>query len=163
APTTSCVLQLAAGDALAMALLHKRGWAAEHFAQVHPEGPLGRRLLLRGAGVVHGGGSRPVGPTDAPFAELVLAMGPKELGLVLQMSRKALGLALIVDAAGKLLGVFTDGDLRRIFERVEDTRSLDAAGAHAKSRRSPGAAPVPISTVTAQRPAVDCLRIMREE
>lgn len=150
APTTSCVLMLAAGDALAMALLHKRGFQAEDFAQYHPEGALGRRLLLRAEDLMHAGEDLPVVPADASFDELLV-----------EMTRKQLGLALIVERDGRLLGTFTDGDLRRIFERVGDPRRIDARTAHGKSRRLPSAPPVPISTIKPAHPAVECLRIMR--
>ncbi len=151
APTTSCVLMLAAGDALAMALLHKRGFQAADFAQYHPEGALGRRLLLRAADLMHGGDDLPVVRADDSFNELIV-----------EMTRKQLGLALIVESDGRLLGTFTDGDLRRIFERVEDPRRLNARAAHARSRRSPDAPPVPVSTVPPTHLAVDCLRLMQD-
>jgi arabinose-5-phosphate isomerase len=150
APTTSCVLMLAAGDALAMALLHARGFKREDFAQYHPEGALGKRLLLRAADLMHAGDNLPLVQADETFDHLIL-----------EVTRQRHGLALIVDGAGKLLGTFTDGDLRRIFERVADPRRLDARAAHARSRRDPAAPPVPTSTVGPAHPAVDCLRIMR--
>lgn len=151
APTTSCVLQLAAGDALAMALLERRGFARENFAQYHPEGPLGRRLLLRADDVMHKGDALPLVPGSEAFK-----------GLLLEMNRKQLGLALIVDQAGRLVGVFTDGDLRRLLERVENPMRLDAATAHARSRRSPDQPAVPTSCVQPEKLAVDCLQIMRD-
>ncbi|MFQ5806847.1 MAG: SIS domain-containing protein [Phycisphaerae bacterium] len=151
APTTSCVLMLAVGDALAMALLHARGFEANDFAQLHPEGTLGRRLLLRAADLMHTGAELPLVQADDSFEHLLV-----------EMTRKQLGLALVCEADGTLLGTFTDGDLRRIFSRVPNPRELDARTAHAGSRRSPSAPPVPISTVRGSRPAVDCLRIMSE-
>jgi arabinose-5-phosphate isomerase len=150
APTTSCVMMLAAGDALAMALLHKRGLRPEDFAQYHPEGALGRRLLLRAADLMHAGDDLPIVPASESFNNLVV-----------EMTRKQLGLALIVEPDGRLLGTFTDGDLRRIFERVPDPRGIDARTAHARSRRSPTAVPVPVSTIRGNHLAVDCLQIMR--
>ncbi|HPM24056.1 MAG TPA: KpsF/GutQ family sugar-phosphate isomerase [Phycisphaerae bacterium] len=151
APTTSCVMMLAAGDALAMALLHKRGFKAEDFAQYHPEGALGRRLLLRAADLMHSGAALPVVQAGQTFNELVV-----------EMTRKQLGLALIVETNGRMLGTFTDGDLRRIFERVADPRAIDARTAYAQSRRSAASPPVPISAVQGSHLAVECLRIMRE-
>jgi len=150
APTTSCAMMLAAGDALAMALLHKRGFQVEEFAQYHPEGSLGRRLLLRAADLMHAGDALPTVPADDSFNSLIV-----------EMTRKQLGLALIMERDGQLLGTFTDGDLRRILERVPDPRGIDARTAHAKSRRSPNAPPVPVSSVVRTHLAVDCLRIMR--
>ena len=77
------------------------------------------------------------------------------------MTEKQLGLALIVTDAGRLLGTFTDGDLRRIFERVDNPRSLDARRAYERSRRPSAAPTVQQSTVGPQYPAVECLLIMR--
>lgn len=150
APTTSCVMMLAAGDALAMALLHQRGFQAEDFAQYHPEGALGRRLLLRAADLMHGDDALPVVRASDTFDDLIL-----------EMTRKRLGLALIVEPGGQLLGTFTDGDLRRTLERVVDPRQIDARTAYEKSRRPATAPPVPVSTIRRGHLAVDCLRIMR--
>ncbi len=150
APTTSCVMMLAAGDALAMALLHRRGFRAEDFAQYHPEGTLGRRLLLRASDLMHSGSALPVAAAQESFQNLIV-----------EMTRKQLGLALIVDSDGRLLGTFTDGDLRRVLERVDDPRKLDARTAFERSRRPAAAPPVPTSSVHGTHLAVDCLRIMR--
>lgn len=152
APTTSCAMMLAVGDALAMALLHARGFEARDFAQFHPEGALGRRLLLRAEDLMHTGDELPLVHADDSFEQLLV-----------EMTRKQLGLALICQADGTLLGTFTDGDLRRIFSRVGNPRELNARAAHARSRRSPSAPPVPISTVGPSRLAVECLHIMRQE
>ncbi len=150
APTSSCALQLALGDALAMSLLHARGFRAHDFAQYHPEGTLGRRLLLRASDLMHAGKALPLVPTDADFRALIV-----------EMTRKQLGLALIVEPDGRLLGTFTDGDLRRIFERVDNPHTLTARSAHAKSRRAPDAPAVRQSTVPESMMAVECLRMMR--
>lgn len=151
APTTSCVLQLAAGDALAMALLSRRGFGSEHFATFHPEGSLGRRLLLRAKDLMHSGDALPLVADTDTFDHLLL-----------EMTRKRLGLALIVHAGGTLLGTFTDGDLRRLLERVENPRRLSAGEAHSQSRRSGGAPAVRTSTIDPQRLAVECFRLMRD-
>jgi arabinose-5-phosphate isomerase len=109
APTASTTATLAMGDALAVALLESRGFTREDFALAHPGGTLGRRLLLRVADVMNSGADVPrVGP-DALLAE----------GLV-EMTRKSLGMTAVVDGAGRLLGVFTDGDLRRAIDRAVD-------------------------------------------
>ena len=150
APTTSCVQMLAVGDALAMALLHARGFKAEDFAQYHPEGSLGRRLLLRTQDLMHTGQELPMVRADDSFENLLV-----------EITGKQLGLTLICENDGKLLGTITDGDLRRIFSRVSNPHELDARTAHAHSRRSTTAPPVPISTVTGSTPAVECLNIMR--
>jgi len=151
APTTSCVLMLAAGDALAMALLHARGFKHEDFAQYHPEGTLGRRLLLRAEDLMHKSAALPVVRADTRFVELQI-----------EMTRRQLGLAIIVDEHGVLQGTFTDGDLRRVYDRVEDPRQIDARTAHARSRRDPSAPAVRVSTVKPSDLAVECLRMMRE-
>jgi arabinose-5-phosphate isomerase len=150
APTTSCVMMLAVGDALAMALLHARGFGDKDFAQYHPEGTLGRRLLLRAADLMHTGDELPLVRADDTFDQLMV-----------EIARQQLGLTLICEADGKLLGTFTDGDLRRIFSRVENPRELDARGAYERSRRSASSPPVPISTVPGAQLAVECLHIMR--
>ncbi|QOJ30785.1 MAG: KpsF/GutQ family sugar-phosphate isomerase [Gammaproteobacteria bacterium] len=109
APTASTTATLAMGDALAVALLESRGFTREDFALAHPGGTLGRRLLLRVADVMNSGTAVPrIGP-DAPLSE----------GL-LEMTRKSLGMTAVVDPAGRLLGVFTDGDLRRAVDRAVD-------------------------------------------
>jgi arabinose-5-phosphate isomerase len=109
APTASTTAALAMGDALAVGVLEARGFTEEDFALSHPGGSLGRRLLLHVADVMRTGDSLPrVGP-DAPLKE----------GL-LEMSRKGLGMTTVTDRAGKLLGVFTDGDLRRVLDRTLD-------------------------------------------
>lgn len=151
APTTSCVTTLAVGDALTMALLHARGLTAEDFAQYHPEGSLGRRLLLRAEDLMRKGDDLPLVPGREAFEHLIL-----------EMTRKQLGVALIVDEQGGFVGTFTDGDLRRIFERVANPRELSAAQAYQRSRRAPDEPPVRHSTITPKTLAVECLREMRE-
>jgi arabinose-5-phosphate isomerase len=109
APTASTTAALAMGDALAVALLESRGFTREDFARSHPGGTLGRRLLLRVSDVMNTGTEVPrVGP------DTLLAEG------LLEMTRKSLGMTAVVDDAGRLLGVFTDGDLRRAVDRAVD-------------------------------------------
>ncbi len=115
APTASTTAQLALGDALAVALLDARGFKAEDFARSHPGGALGRRLLTRVQDLMRGGADVPrVGP-DASFAELMR-----------EMTHKGLGASAVADAQGQLLGIFTDGDLRRLVETGRDLRALTA-------------------------------------
>lgn len=102
APTTSTTVSLALGDALAVALLEARGFSSEDFARSHPAGSLGRRLLVRIEDLMHKGLDLPMVLADATVTEALL-----------EMSQKRLGMTAIVDNFGKLLGVFTDGDLRR--------------------------------------------------
>jgi arabinose-5-phosphate isomerase len=115
APTASTTAQLALGDALAVALLDARGFRPEDFARSHPGGALGRRLLTHVADVMRSGDQVPrVGP-QASFSELMQ-----------EMSRKGLGASAVVDDDGRPLGIFTDGDLRRLIERGADLRALRA-------------------------------------
>ncbi|MCL6619873.1 KpsF/GutQ family sugar-phosphate isomerase [Thermomonas hydrothermalis] len=102
APTSSTTAALALGDALAVALLEARGFTAADFARSHPAGALGRRLLLHIADVMHTGDAVPRVPPDATLSAALV-----------EMSSKRLGMTAIVDAQDRLLGVYTDGDLRR--------------------------------------------------
>jgi arabinose-5-phosphate isomerase len=112
APTASTTATLAMGDALAVTLLEARGFTAQDFARSHPGGPLGRRLLLRVADIMRTGADLPrVGP-DTPLGE----------GLI-EMSRKGLGMTVVVDREEQVLGVFTDGDLRRALDRHVDVHA----------------------------------------
>ena len=114
APTASTTAQLAMGDALAVVLLDARGFREEDFAQSHPGGSLGRRLLIRVRDLMRTGDQLPVVDLRTP---LVAMLG--------EMSRKGLGMVAVEDSA-ELLGVFTDGDLRRLIERGGDLRTLHA-------------------------------------
>jgi arabinose-5-phosphate isomerase len=116
APTASTTAQLALGDALAMALLDARGFKAEDFARSHPGGSLGRKLLMHVRDLMRTGKDVPRVEGDVSFTELMR-----------EMSQKGLGASAIVDAQGRALGVFTDGDLRRLVERGVDLRDLRAA------------------------------------
>ncbi len=108
APTASTTAALAMGDALAVALLEARGFTEEDFARSHPAGSLGRRLLLRIEDLMHSGEQIPQINSDANLSAALL-----------EMSNKGLGMTCIVDSKGKLLGVFTDGDLRRLLDHGE--------------------------------------------
>jgi arabinose-5-phosphate isomerase len=105
APTTSTTAALVLGDALAIALLEARGFTSDDFARSHPAGSLGRRLLLRISDVMHSGDDVPRVP---PEASLTAAL--------VEMTRKHLGMTAVVDGQRRLLGVFTDGDLRRALD-----------------------------------------------
>jgi arabinose-5-phosphate isomerase len=109
APTASTTASLAMGDALAVALLEMRGFTPEDFARSHPGGALGRRLLLRVEDVMRTGDALPEVQAGTPLS-----------GGLLEMSRKGLGLTAIVDEDRRVLGVFTDGDLRRTLDRQID-------------------------------------------
>ena len=127
APTASTTAQLALGDALAVALLDARGFKAEDFARSHPGGALGRRLLTRVADIMRSGDEVPRVLPDADFSQLMR-----------EMTRKGLGASAIADAEGRVLGIFTDGDLRRLVETGRDLRALKASDvmhAHPRSIR----------------------------
>lgn len=112
APTASTTVTLAMGDALAIALLKARGFGADDFARSHPGGKLGKRLLVRVSDVMHSGSALPQVSDQASLAAALI-----------EMSEKGLGMTAIVDSAGQLQGVFTDGDLRRALEAGADLRS----------------------------------------
>jgi arabinose-5-phosphate isomerase len=116
APTASTTAQLALGDALAVALLDARGFRAEDFARSHPGGALGRRLLTHVRDIMRQGDAVPCVPPTADFSVLMR-----------EMSDKGLGASAIVDAERRVLGIFTDGDLRRLIEKGVDLRALTAA------------------------------------
>lgn len=112
APTASTTAALAMGDALAVALLEAQGFGAEDFARSHPGGRLGRRLLLRARDLMHTGERMPVVGPDTPVKDALL-----------EMTAKSLGMTSILDPEGRLLGVFTDGDLRRALDGAIDLGS----------------------------------------
>ncbi len=116
APTASTMAQMALGDALAVALLDARGFRAEDFARSHPGGALGRKLLTHVSDVMRSGDAVPRVAPEATFSQLMR-----------EMSAKGLGAAAIVDADGQVLGIFTDGDLRRLIELGTDLRANTAS------------------------------------
>ncbi len=115
APTASTTAQLALGDALAVALLDARGFRAEDFARSHPGGALGRKLLTHVNDVMRSGDAVPRVLPDASFSVLMQ-----------EMSAKGLGATAVVDANDQVLGIFTDGDLRRLVEQGTDLRAKTA-------------------------------------
>lgn len=108
APTASTTATLAMGDALAVALLQKRGFRKEDFASFHPGGSLGRRLLLKVEDAMHSGNNIPKVAEETPMREVVL-----------EMTAKKLGMTTVLNSAGKLAGVITDGDLRRLIKKID--------------------------------------------
>jgi arabinose-5-phosphate isomerase len=116
APTASTTAALALGDALAVALLDARGFSADDFARTHPGGSLGRRLLIHVRDVMHSGEALPKVDRDATLKAALF-----------EMTRKGLGMTAVVDAAGKVAGLFTDGDLRRALEHVLDLQQARIA------------------------------------
>jgi arabinose-5-phosphate isomerase len=111
APTSSTTVALVMGDALAVALLEARGFTEEDFALSHPGGSLGRRLLLHVSDVMHTGDDMPRVTTSATISEALL-----------EMSSKGMGMTAIIDHNSKVLGIFTDGDLRRTLDKDIDLK-----------------------------------------
>ena len=116
APTTSTTAQMALGDALAVALLDARGFREEDFARSHPGGNLGRKLLMHVRDLMRSGTAVPRVHPDASFTAMLR-----------EMTGKGLGFTAIAEADGRVLGIFTDGDLRRLIERAADLRALRAS------------------------------------
>jgi len=127
APTASTTAALALGDALAVALLDARGFSPDDFARSHPGGSLGRRLLTHVRDVMRAGDKVPAIATTTAITDAIVAM-----------SRGGLGLVAITDAANQVLGIFTDGDLRRAFERRIDLQQGDIASVMHPSPRAIG-------------------------
>jgi arabinose-5-phosphate isomerase len=125
APTASTTAALALGDALAVALLDARGFDEQDFARAHPGGALGRRLLTHVTDVMRTGEAVPSVPESASFFDVLL-----------EMSRKGMGMAAVVDSNGKVTGIYTDGDLRRTLEQNPDVRSLKVADIMKRAPRS---------------------------
>jgi arabinose-5-phosphate isomerase len=115
-PTASTTAALALGDALSVALLEKRGFKEEDFASFHPGGVIGKRLLLRVEDVMHKGHDIPIVYEDTPMKEVIYEMTSKKLGMTTVQNRQ-----------GRLVGVFTDGDLRRLLQITTDIFRKTAA------------------------------------
>lgn len=125
APTASTTAALVMGDALAMAVMQHKGFAAEDFAVFHPGGLLGKRLLLTVADVMHQGDAIPTVTINAPFSDALV-----------EMTSKKLGMTVVVDEAGQTQGILTDGDLRRILTQSPNPMALavkDVYHAHPKT------------------------------
>ena len=142
APTASTTAALVMGDALAIALLEARGFTSEDFARSHPAGSLGRRLLLHISDVMHTGEGI---PAVAPNASLTQAL--------VEMTRKHLGMTAVVDADRRLLGVFTDGDLRRAL----DDDGVDLRGATVAELMTRGP-----KTIGADKLAIEAAQLMEK-
>jgi arabinose-5-phosphate isomerase len=141
APTSSTTATLAMGDALAVALLEARGFTAEDFARSHPGGRLGRRLLLLTDDVMHTGEQMPRSAPDELLKDALL-----------EMSRKGLGTTVVVDEEDRVLGVFTDGDLRRALDRQVDVHAARVAEVMTH----------PCRTIAPGALAAEALRMMQE-
>ena len=139
APTASTTAMLALGDALAIALLDARGFSVDDFARSHPGGPIGRRLLTRVRDVMVSGDALPVVGVDAPLSEAIVVM-----------SRKGMGMTAVLDAQGRVAGIFTDGDLRRCLDKRRD---ISGVGVRDVMTRTP-------RTIGPERLAIDCVELM---
>ena len=142
APTASTTATLAMGDAVAVALLEARGFSAEDFALSHPGGSLGRKLLLRLEDVMHRDEQVPIVSQHASIKDALL-----------EISKKGLGMTAVVDDSGKLAGIFTDGDLRRILDQRFDIHSNSIA--EVMTRRC--------ITAHSQMLAAEALQIMQQK
>lgn len=141
APTASTTAMLAMGDALAVVIAERRGFREQDFALFHPGGQLGKRLLLRVRDLMRTGGANPVIPQTASVEQVLLAI-----------TRARAGCASIVDGRGRLVGIFTDGDLRR---HLRDTPNLADARVRDVMTKTP-------KTIEADRLAAEALRLLRE-
>lgn len=163
-PTSSSLVTLAMGDALASALMTARGFVEEDFARLHPAGQLGRNMTLTVKEVMHRTETVATATAGTTLREVVIAMGERPLGA-----------ACVLDHQGHLLGIVTDGDVRRLFQRYEDIRGLTAADAMTESPLSihPGASlsqaiqimedrPSQISVLPVMEPGTkECLGLLR--
>jgi arabinose-5-phosphate isomerase len=140
APTASTTASLALGDALAVTLLEARGFTADDFARSHPAGALGRRLLLHITDVMHSGDAVPRVSSDTSLSDALV-----------EMSRKRLGMTAVVDADGRLLGLYTDGDLRR---------TLDDRGVDLRTTRIDDVMTRAPKTIASDALAVEAARMM---
>ncbi len=141
APTTSTTVALVLGDALAMALLDAKGFGEEDFARSHPGGSLGRRLLTHVRDIMHSGKNIPAVPLEAMLSDAIM-----------EMSRKGLGMTAIVDANRHVLGIYTDGDLRRTLEKQLEFSSTAISTVMSRKPRS----------INANALAVEAVRVMEE-
>lgn len=141
APTSSTTAALALGDALAIALLEARRFSPEDFALSHPGGTLGKRLLLRVEDLMHTGDELPV-----------IRQGARLREALVEMTRKGHGFTCITDDAGRLVGIYTDGDLRRTIDRHGDVRQLVI-----QDIMTPGG-----RTIGAQTLAAEAVRVMED-
>lgn len=125
APTASTTAMLAMGDALAIALLEKRGFTKEEFAMFHPGGNLGKQLLLRVEEMMVSGVNVPIVPAEVPLSDAIV-----------EMTSKRLGATCVVNPSGQLLGIITDGDLRRLLHRTKNVTNVTAAEAMSKNPKT---------------------------
>lgn len=140
APTTSTTAQLVMGDAIAICLMEKKGFNAEGFARFHPGGALGKKLYLR-VSDLYIDNEKPEVKTDAPIKEVIM-----------EMTRKRLGVTAVTDADRKLMGIITDGDLRRMLEKTDNIQRITARDIMTQNPK----------TIAPSEMAVNALDIMRK-
>lgn len=140
APTTSTAAAMAMGDALAMALMERKGFRLEDFAHFHPAGSIGKKLLRVGD-LMHRGEQVPLVSISTPMSEVIY-----------EMSRKSLGMTAVTDENEKLAGVISDGDLRRMLQRSPDPLRLEAADCMTRAPK----------TIASEQPATAALALMEE-
>jgi arabinose-5-phosphate isomerase len=140
APTASTTATLALGDALAVALLDARGFGSDDFAMHHPGGALGRKLLVHVADIMRKGEQLPKNSPDARLPEAIM-----------MMSSKGIGMTAIVDEGDRVLGIFTDGDLRRTLERHEMIRDVRVGDVMTRNPR----------TIAPERLAAEAAQVMQ--
>lgn len=141
APTASTTATLALGDTIAITLLERRGFSPDDFALFHPSGSLGKRLLLKVSDVMQTGEALPIVREEMPF-----------LDALLEVSTKKLGMAIVVDAANRIQGVLTDGDVRRALTQYSDARAIPLREVITRSPK----------TIDADDLAVSALRLMED-
>ena len=150
APTTSTLTTLSLCDVLAICVQQRRGLTAEHFAQFHPHGTLGKRLLLHVQDFMVSGDALPLQPMNASFSEVLY-----------EISSKGLGSVILVNADFNFYGMITDGDIRRLLERNEEVTKLSAQECFQLSRRGADLPQVTHGTTTPETKAIDCLHQMQ--
>ncbi len=150
APTTSTMTSMSILDVLAICVQQTKGLTAEDFAQFHPHGTLGRRLLLQVQDLMISGDRLPIRGVNASFSEVIY-----------EISSKGLGLVLLVDEAGDHFGVLTDGDIRRLMERGEPFATMNARECFHHSRRGDDLPPVVQGSATPDTMAINCLEQMQ--
>ena len=142
APSASTTAALVMGDAIAIALLERRGFTAEDFALSHPGGALGRKLLTRVSDLMVSGSDIPKVPPETTFPDALM-----------EISAKGLGMTTVIDNTGQLLGIFTDGDLRRALEEHGDISAVQVKDVMSQSAK----------TIDANALAVEAVTIMERE
>lgn len=141
APTSSTTAALVVGDALAMALMKKRGFTDEHFAMLHPGGQLGKRLLMTVAGIMRGGEDNPIINVNESVKSLLFVISAKRCGAV-----------CVIDDQGRLLGLVTDRDIRKVLEEEDDifSKTISEIMNHSPTR------------IYSNEKAIDALRLMEQ-